>query len=355
MSLIEFPSKHQSNEMRSEFWAEYNTEVIAICLDQNEFKQKDLAKHLGVSSAVISRWKSGEPIPSDRKEQLLNLIDGESEEDKFLWITAGSSVRNLVGKIENLKAWYQYIFSESLSTDDEPAYIFTEAGGSDEGKYVVKEFLELCAGIGIIPPPLPDERYLSRYDDVYGDVYDEYGTFHGNQEDLAFYTFIHEFIGDYNALFNWFHATFIEDLTEDVDFEICQEIETLLTSHAFCTSLAQCQAHEQQELNIRVAEVQSLNNLTKETKKHITGLIHSYCSARVNNNLPIKHNYFALLDYAPSYLADAEKLGDDLLLDSCDEAPSILDYISYGERLIIRKLEEIEESIARLSESKPST
>ena len=352
MTLLNRKNDSNPNNIHAAFFTtRLNHELISLCLYENSLKQKDLATRLGVSSAVLSRWKSGETIPTDRLNQLLDILPGECEEDKITWIQAGNTIRNLVGNIENLKAWYQYLFSNSMETDDQPADIFTGLGADKEGQLVVNEFLDLCTRVGITPPPQPDERYLSSYDGE-NDVYDEDGSFLGKCEDLAFYTLTHNFIENYNALYNWFYPTFTDGFSFDTD-SMYEEIGSHLSSLAFCNTLSQAQ--DQIELSNLGTDIKSIKKLEEKTYEYFKAKIHTYCRERLDNNLPIKFNYFALLNYVPSYLADAEKLGDDLLFDGSEEDKLILEYVSFGEKLIISKLEEMEEKISLLLEFKPSS
>ena len=51
------------------------TNIIDYIIKNKGLRQKDIAENLNVSKAQVSKWKSGEHIPHERREELLSIAE----------------------------------------------------------------------------------------------------------------------------------------------------------------------------------------------------------------------------------------------------------------------------------------
>ena len=78
--------------------------IIEYITKNTDLKQKDIAKKLGVTTGQISKWKQGEYVASERKEELNKLagLFGHNYE----WAVISKTKKNS-------DAWFEYVMWHS--------------------------------------------------------------------------------------------------------------------------------------------------------------------------------------------------------------------------------------------------
>lgn len=129
-----------------------NTNIIDYLVTEKGFKQQDIAKRMGVSTAQVSKWKSLRQIARKREAELMNMADlWWDDEDR----PGGnsSSFAIMVGSQQNQNAWIKY-FKDLCRYSKNEIYSF-------EGDGVYQSFLDDTFNVfnaaGIL---IPTEAYV---------------------------------------------------------------------------------------------------------------------------------------------------------------------------------------------------
>ncbi len=249
--------------------------LIERVVKETGLKQKDLAKSLGVTSAQISRWKSGESIPSNRKDELLILANLTASLIDWTGIT--SSDRDALD-------WINYFNLLNTNYND---YRYSNLIGIPEKTvpFALQEFKK--AGI-TIPDKAPN------YIDHVANIEDLEDLEELSMELTSFDLIVLEFLENAGMIEEWCHKYFtLEDSTIQEIGELLDKVEYVAIFHLelskdnegiFCKAL--------------------FKNYRSNTKQIIMDAIYYYCNALNHAGLPIKYDYYDAINLHPLDLAD---------------------------------------------------
>jgi len=267
--------------------------IIQYILDTTELKQKDIAEKLEVSTTQISKWKKGEYISYDKRNQLEKLAG--IIEYSLEWTES-------VKTQENSNKWVNYVYNIAE---------YSETWEELDDTIIIGILRNIvCSGIKLdkTPPQLTS-----------------------NEESTNFEYFIQSVIENYTILSS-FHSKYLYtyDYNEGKINELAMEIGFQLLPW----SLNNIDDHILESLNI---DMEIFNKNIKKTKHNLINLINNYCKELIIYNKPIIEDYFLLVNTYPPHL-------DDYLFEN---NTSIFKYHTLAERRILTELHIIKESLNR--------
>jgi len=267
--------------------------LIEYIVKTKSLKQKDLAEILKVSRAQISKWKSGEHIPFDREDQLMNIagLFGSDPEWSIFVKTK-----------ENSDSWINYLtFIHDISDD------YTRSSRlQDEPNFYAPNILLLFSEIGIkFPQKAPSPEKMEE---------DEY-------EFTDFDHLILEYLDCYGPLSEWcdIYLSTDHDKTDEIQSGIpCQMID-----YALCFV-------ERDLLKLNEADLDFVQRHNERTNNSLISQIKEMCEIMRNNNIPFLTDYFDLLNLSIG------ELDDSIWPDPKDLR--ISKYFSYQNQLLLIEL-----------------
>ena len=243
--------------------------IIDHIVKNTKSKQKDIAKILGVTTGQVSKWKNGEYISSDRRNQL-NEIDnlfGENVEWSMLVKTK-----------ESADAWNEYILWHNSD--------FHNREIEDEGDARIPHIFTLLSQLGTsIPGNTPTIDEISRPD----------------YEWTPFDRAISSILESYSVLVQWNDACFSSKLTDDKDFwEVASKIEATTLDVA----LIDVSVLKREELLSIGIKGGLLDEFVNNTKDRVRGLIRNLLQTMNSKGVPIAVDYFLYIDQNTGWLED---------------------------------------------------
>ncbi|MCC5881902.1 MAG: helix-turn-helix transcriptional regulator [Halomonas sp.] len=266
--------------------------LVEYILENTDLKQKDIAERLGVSRGQVSKWKAGEYISDVKSEQLRELAGVFG--DDIEWV-------EVVKTKKNAQAWLQFAYE----ADSE----WNSLGGSDDewASLTVRSILLELKESGIDIPPHPPRL-------------DEEGEPIDNTE---FVSFFYNFMENYGVLNEWMRIHFSDDDESDL-FEQMMELENFLPALAL--------RHSENDVLAGIgADLDRVMAHCRAREIEARKIIRDYCTTRTRKNLPLIHNYFALIEDHP-YGLDDEVYASIL--------PTMEDQLPYADRQTIAFLSE---------------
>lgn len=295
--------------------------LIDYILKSKPCTQAALARELSVTRAQVSKWKAGERVSDERRSQLLTLA-GLFDTDLIEWALFARTQ-------DNATAWCDYF--QRLAEECDCTGSITELIQEQTDFYtslILCQLIDLGARIDSNAPAIPPS----------GDPDDE-----DELEQNALFRVLSSLMESWSHLRAWFdEVLYFEDLTDDVEcalFDSISYIEYLLLDLAL-------QRVDPDDLKaISVGPEQVASHIEK-TREKAFDLLHSICRTRIKHGLPITEDYFALLELDDESLsAHAEMMG--ALADHCHPG-SILQYLSYGERMLLNRVSQLFNAVTRL-------
>ena len=129
--------------------------IIEYITKNTGLKQKDIAKKLGVTTGQISKWKQGEYIASERKEELNKLagLFGHNTEWAVLSKTKANS-----------DAWFKYVLWHSSNE------LVSNREIKDEGDWAIPKIFIRLSQLGMsLPNKAPNVKKLKSGVDDWND------------------------------------------------------------------------------------------------------------------------------------------------------------------------------------------
>lgn len=261
-----------------------NSNLIKLVLAQLDCNQQSLAKKVGVSSAQISKWKSGEYMSLRMTKKLTELADIGKYDPDFVYWTGG---------LKQSKKWYKLIsdLAESAEGQAETGYHTVPLQEEENRMILCCETISILREMGvIIPQEFPVDLIFDQFDD--DDLY-----WHAI-EDNSISKLIHEGFMALNNLYG-FYAAYIHDLVyygfdaESNLYDIGDEVEANLLSLAFA------KIGEESDF------LPNFNKFRYETRKSYTDWIVRLKDSAVKCHIPLKWELSDLVS------KDSDSLGHD--------------------------------------------
>jgi transcriptional regulator with XRE-family HTH domain len=260
--------------------------IIDVITAKIGLKQLEIAEKIGVSRAQVSKWRSGEDIPPNRRKALNEMagLFGDDVEWSLLTKTP-----------ENAENWIKY-FSEYHDSylDVDPC-----SNLSDSPEIWVPSMLTLFDKIGIkIPETAPDT-----------DSEDTEDT-EGTEDTQDFETLVREYLESYAALINYYNANIcmLSDIDDDI-LEDSFEIESCILDFAITHV-------DKDNLDKLGADYSKVTSTAAEARDNISRIIRKIVSIMVSKNIPIMTDYFDLINKQPYDLDDEQmfsSIGDNTI------------------------------------------
>jgi transcriptional regulator with XRE-family HTH domain len=267
--------------------------LIDVVLKKTGLKQMDIAKKLGVSRAQISKWKSGEDIPDDRRTVLNEMAGLFGDDTEWALLTKTP---------ENAESWIKFFEDRHENClDVDPCEIF-----ADESEFRVPEMLLMFNSIGIkIPEKAPD---IDSDEDYEGTDFD---------------SLITNYLESFSALTRWYEIN-ISSINNDEVFEDTLDLAHYITEYAL-------KYVDQDILTKLGADLSIVAKTVTETKKEMTDTIEDIIDTMLNSNAPIMTDYFDLINKAP-YVLD-----DEQMMSSIARGSSIESRLPLFERTVLNQ------------------
>lgn len=282
--------------------------IIEYITKNTGLRQMDIAKKLNVSRAQVSRWKAGESIPFNRQDELNELagLFGYNQE----WAI-------LIGTEERSNAWTDYVLELNKQIDDGPCQEIADA------PEIAVPHLFMCLNkIGVqIPDELPKIKNF--------------------EDDAALEDFdilLLEVLENLNMLTSWIKDSF-DHLDEDMGFF---DLYSELVSMSYELAVIYI---ENEYIEKKLMDESKVKDHRKKTFSIIEKHLKKICEYMNENKLPIYKNYFDLIEKDPDSLYDDLFTSDAILKND-----PMYKYITYSEKCILDKIEEISIKISSIDD-----
>lgn len=288
--------------------------IIDAVIAKTGMKQMNIANTLGVSRAQISKWKSGEDIPHNRKRALAKLA-GMFDIDNIEW--------SLLAKTpENAENWIKY-FSEIHEWGID---VYSCSNLTDEPENFVPSMLVLFNEVGVKIPelaPVPKEE-----SDTDGNGLDDDENDKSNEFE-EFESLVRSYLESYAALINWYNSNIFSIEDENmVIFDKVTELKYCITDFAIINV-------DKDILFSLGADLSKVKDKAQGARKEIVRIIRSITEEMLNNNMPIMKDYFDIINKEPYDLDDEE------MFDSIDRSAgeiTIESYLPLFERTVLQHI-----------------
>ncbi|MET4695212.1 helix-turn-helix domain-containing protein [Endozoicomonas lisbonensis] len=266
--------------------------IIDHIIRNTGLNQRDLANELEVSSAQISKWKSGDPIPSDRREQLNKIIDFSGTDSEWAVIAKTK---------DNSQAWVAY-----MKHKDEATHVIP---------YELREFMCMMDY-----PALLKQMYS------FGVPIPNSALKINEAKDTSFDSFVSEFFKKYLVLAAWYdHVVFSDINLVDELFMEPHEVRDCLAGVAL--------NNISRDLIIELGT--DMDFFDRNMKDHIDETIlklNIMCNQIVLKGLPLVADYFDIVNKT------VDEISQEIPVLKIDKK-TVKDYMGYGNLMILKELE----------------
>ena len=264
--------------------------IIEYIIKNTSLKQKDIAKKLGVTTGQISKWKQGEYIASERKEELNKLAGLFGQNDEWAVISKTKA---------NSDAWFEYVLWHSSNE------LVSNREIEDEGDLKIPLIFIRLSQLGMsLPNKAPNVKKLKSGVDDWTDF------------DMA----MSKILRSYGVLVEWNDKHFA-DLVSDI--EIC-EIVNQISAEALNVALLNVDKEILLSMDINQ---DLLLELYEDTNVHVRELIRTLLRKMNAKRLPITIDYFLYIDKSTEWL--------ELEMMSSDYSNGITQFMTYAERNLL--------------------
>ncbi|MGE4466135.1 helix-turn-helix domain-containing protein [Sphaerochaeta sp.] len=282
--------------------------LIDYILVKKSLKQADLAKMLGISRAQISKWKSGESIPSSREEELMKIAGLPGHDAEWAMFVESDT---------NNTAWIEYfyaLFDKGFIDYKIPRTI------SDEAGIYVPQIVLLLLELGFEMPQYPPTADLDAEDD--------------KASELTY--LISELLESFAIMSEWCDCYLPENDNNNI-FEACLEIYGNLVP----LSAGYIDRKLISSLNVASEKVEFCSY---KAKMKIQKLIKEIYTIMHIENIPVVEDYFVLINSNPY------DLDDYILFDHVVSGETLEDNLPYFERALLKKVQYTNELLETLIE-----
>jgi transcriptional regulator with XRE-family HTH domain len=286
--------------------------IIEYITKNTGLKQKDIAKKLGVTTGQISKWKQGEYIASDRREEL----------NKLAGLFGHNTEWSVISKTkENSDAWFEYVMWHSSNENRFNHEI------EDKGDWKIPLIFILLSQLGMsIPSKAPQVNKIKRADYKWS----------------AFDMAISKILRSYSILVEW-NDKYFADLVSDI--EIC-EIVKRIESEVINVALLNVNKIDKEILLSTGINQDLLLALIHETDIHTRELIGTLLRKMNAKRLPITTDYFLYIDKSTEWL--------ELEMMSSNFSSGIAHFLTYAERNLL-EIQKYDNSLLELLNQKIDT
>lgn len=278
--------------------------LIDYIIKKKKLSQSDLAKELGVSRAQITKWKSGERLPSERRSQLLKLaglMDSVSED----WAIFAQSEDNAV-------AWCNY---------------FLELIGNIEWGFSLRDLCRDCPELYLwhaleslmnmgahIEPTAPQSHWINEEE--------------GERTTLSACLF--EYLDTWGQLHDWIDEVLeFDDVNDDAEYELFDVVGDL----RWVASGLAIEDMEPSSLSAIGCESSKIRTHIEKCREDAAKRLTAVCTIRTKHGLPITADYFHLLTLPAIELAEVSWFAPKPESRHLGEA--IKAFLPYAERELI--------------------
>jgi len=246
------------------------TTLIDVVIQKTGMKQMDIAKKLGVSRAQVSKWKSGEDIPDDRRTVLNGMAGLFGDDIEWALLTKTP---------ENAESWIKFFEDRHQNYLD----VDTCDTFADQTEFLVPAMLLMFNRIGI---KIPAKAPAIDFDDDY--------------EGTPFDSLITDYLESFSALTRWYEIN-ISSINNDEVFEDTLDLAHYITEYAL-------KYVNQDVLTKLGADLSIVAKTVTEAKKEMIDTIEDIIDTMLNSNAPIMTDYFDLINKAPYNLDDEQMM-----------------------------------------------
>lgn len=284
--------------------------VIEYIINNKGLRQTDLAQELGVSRAQVSRWKSGEYIPSGRKEALMRLA-GLFGDDPDWAILAKTE--------ENAQEWIKYI--KSMNDDLSSCGHLVSPLLEDMADFYVPQLLLSLSEIGV---SIPEKAPQKEDDEENTDAAD------------SFESLVDEYLRHYGVLITWCRKyVFFEE--SDL-FDIGAELESYTQEVALFYI-------EKKLLEETGVDSDKFEQFVARVRGDVKREIMRLCSAMKAIHTPFETDYFDLINKNPY------EISEELEESEWAQYSSIDCYLPYADRVLLEETRRTNEILEKLLEN----
>lgn len=279
--------------------------IITYITQKQKYTQKALAEKLGVSTTQISLWKKGSNIPYARQQQLEEIAG-------FFSHSADWSIL-CDNKKENEALWFDYF--DNILNSLQSEYEITDA--IRDYDFHVPSILVALNKLGVHVEKTPPQNQ--------------------NEKVCCFATLLEKVLIMYSLYHAWCEKVLIEDPVEISTelYDAAGEIESM------AADFSMRQIPEESITAYRL-DKELIYSHSAESWRTLNHAIHSYLGELIMNRLPIRYDYFEILNIDPEILND--KLYDEKL----SEEKQITKYFTYPEQQILKNQKRTNELLQEL-------
>lgn len=271
--------------------------LVERVLQTTNTTQASLANELGVSPAQVSKWKSGETIPEDRKTALKSLMQ---EED------IPRPLRNLFNSIKE-----NYL--------DDKSDLF-----EDHFEGITELLVSQLEEVGVQIPAIYLNTPLATEHEL---IIDE------NFEDL-----IHGLLSNHQALEEWYEVFILNLEAQGGLFDLGEDIRAWFSYLAW--------KEIDQELLVELGvDIPKLNLRLQSVNNHIKLDLYKYCDELTLTNTSFRTDYHILLKDQPSREAQCAVARTNIL---CNRAKTSAELLPYPYQILFDEIKGLKEEITDL-------
>jgi len=267
--------------------------IIEYIIKNTTLKQKDIAKKLGVTTGQISKWKQGEYIARERKEELNKLagLFGHNAEWAVLSKTKANS-----------DAWFEHLV---WCASNEGISIAEIEARSD---LIFPNIFILFSRLGVSIPIKPPIVSVTEISDC---------------ELAAFDIVIARTLKSYCVLIHWSDKQFSHLVSDN---EIC-EIVNQIQSKALNVALVNVGKTDEEILLSTGIKKDLLVELNQKTNNHVRELIRTLVRKMNAKRLPITADYFLYIEKSTEWL--------EIEMMNSDYGDEMTQFLTYAEKNLL--------------------
>lgn len=287
--------------------------LIDLVVMKTGISQTELAKKLQVSKAQISKWKTGESVPEERKRELYEIAAIESGY-VYEWFYVADDAQTIDKWINLIQAINRYAEYPSTEFAEDPTYLAYEP------------LLQLMK-LGCIIPKEP----LSLA---------EYNRMEAASKLPPFYKLLGPYIFELGLMENWLDIHLVWPYSLNSVFELPPEIDDEIARVEEARYLLALRRMDETLLTDAGISVSALKDLIRSKETEVSFRISKICDFIVSHKLELKHDL-----YAYATLNGAELLDHDYEY-SRKRQGDIWNHASYFESHLRTQYEKIQNMIS---------
>lgn len=287
------------------------TNIIHYLLANTDLKQKDIAEKVGVSTTQVSKWKKGDYISSIKEqelEELAGIIEYSIE-----WTET-------VKTKENSDKWIKYVLDCGKEVDHPIAL---------DSEIALRLLLSVSRSGVTLPQTPPEKRPEDECfdDEIDGESLIDYEDRSKNHKYSDYYLLIDSLLENYYRINTWYEEFILWNDYDEDDISYPKEDMDFLV---YSLSMKHLEQDYLQNLDYsKQTYIRYMDEIDKEFRR----CLHKYCKGLITHNKPMLVDYFNIINNTPYELEDEAMIYSYL--------PNTDKYLSYGDKKILRELEDL--------------